>query len=412
MPKLPKPESAKPTPDALEGVIDATSPDAATAVADRPARSKAKKAAEPAPAKPKRNPIAEMKARMFDSKEPAKKPEPAAKAKPKAEARRAPQPEVDDEEEDDPIVGELPDDDDFEEEADDEGSAPARRGVAERRSERTAEIDDKLYEAGELQGYSRKDLRELAEELGGPVAVKKFLEVARRSSRRQDPESREEVRRPTERARETEQEETRHDDNDPSELRKELDALFAKFELSEEDFSESGLKLAERISSRHDGQGKAIVKALEGIQKRLDAFEADARQRAIAEMNRQFDESIKKLPPEWADVYGKVPTHRLPAESSLREQRNRLAQKMHEIQADRAKYGDPLLDVSELMDEALDLLHKDRLKQRAKEELEREQREVRGTRLPRANSRSGELPPGPEKARRNIGARMEKLFSR
>ena len=407
MPKAPKKTEA-PSLDALEGVVESTSPDAATAVAERPAAKKPD--AKPAK-KAKRNPVAEMKARMFNSKAPEKKPakeEKAAAVKPKQTRRQEPVEQVDDEEEeefeDDPIVDETDDEDDEQDET------PARRGVADRRDSRTAELDDKTFDSGEELGYSRKDMRELLDEMGSVTAVKKFLDLSKSKLRRPAADDREDTRsrRPAERERETEQEE-QHDDSDPSKLRKELDALFAKLELSDiDDLGETGLKLAERLAARHDGQGKAIAKMLERFEKKLDALETTNRNRAIAEQNQQFDDCIKKLPPEWADVYGKVRTHKLPAGSGLREARNKLAQKMFELQQDRVADGDPL-DMNELMDEALDLLHKDRLKTKAKQELEREQSNVRGTKLLRPNSRSGKLAPGPEKLRRNIGARFAKL---
>jgi hypothetical protein len=415
MSKKPAQAGSEPSKQELEAAL---SREDGGAEAAAPKKSRAAKAAKPAkasdadpeddpkPAKPQRAKVrssdeleADIKARLIGPKK-------AKKAKP------AP---VEDEDEEEPVRAEVDEDEDEEHE---ERSARRRPAAArhdddfddedEEDDRRRGPSEDTLILAEE-SGLTRSQLNERIARLGSEEAVVAMLSEARRMARRLSQRD-EDGERPQRREPAERREEERPAVIPTASNADDID--FDKEFALEGDWDDTAKQLVTQLTKHVSPQIRALAKRQEAALKRIEAHEQRVAQREAMDQQRQLDKLFAEAGPQYAELFGKSPSRKLPASSAYAEARNEIIDEMVAINQSRGRRGLELLEMDELFTKAVDRIHPDVVERRIQEKHANEKRSIRGTPQLRAGGRRSSLPQGREKAIETLTRKQEEYGRR
>lgn len=334
---------------------------------------------------------------------------------------------------DDELAGEPESDADDDEESDEADDRAASRGRdrqrrAEDDGEADDELDDETLDLAEESGWTSREAREMAAEVGA-AAFKRLLRRMGRRAAVDDEDERDERRgRRGRREEEVDDEddvaddtnhEARADDKSGTATKK---PLFPEFAVDPEWGPETKAvmepftaKVNEFVKSVSEYVGK-LEDRVEKLDGRFGASERSRQLEAAARAQKQIDALFAdavKANPTLADVFGRIATAKLPANSPLRKQRQELIDEMTEIQHLRRRRGRELLELPDLFQRAIDMLHPEQVEERTRNKVTSEIRRNKGGAVMRANGRrsaADALPQGREKAIATAERKAEQLF--
>lgn len=351
-----------------------------------PAGGKKKAAAAKAKKEDDHDPVADVKSRLF-----------GGSSKPARQTTSKVEDEEDDEEE------ELA----AEHEEEDEPAPPRRRIPVPRNdaeddedeedeSPRRSSISDDTLMLAEESGMTRSELRDEIERLGSERAVVAMLSRARRFARRMNapqddlsPQRREEQQH--------REEEVRRPAASTDE-----DVDFDKDFSLEGEWGEDTKLLIDQLTKHVSPRIRALAKKTEAALKRLEAHEQRVNQREAMEQQRQLDRCFAEAGPQYAELFGKVATRKLPAGSAYAANRDEIVDEMVAINQMRARRGLDLLEMEELFRTACDRVHPHLVEERLQQRKADEVRSVRGTPQLRGAGRRPSLPLGRERAMQTL----------
>lgn len=293
------------------------------------------------------------------------------------------------------------------------------------------ELDDDVLDLAEESGMTASEAREMAAELGGGEKLRAVLRRMGRTRRRDDREDDDERDDRRSRRRREDDEDDRHVDDEPQNNTRTGDApgtattkqsIFEDLAIDPE-WGPETKAVMEPLVAKVNAFGKATSDYIAKLEDRLEKldgrFGASEQRRQAQETQRvqkQIDELFagtvkenKKL----SDVFGRIPTAKLPPHSPLRKQRQELIDEMTEIQQSRVRRGRDPLEIPELYQRALDLLHPEEVTERIRNNVTSEIRRASGSALPRANGRrsaADALPQGRDKAMATADRKARELF--
>lgn len=293
------------------------------------------------------------------------------------------------------------------------------------------ELDDDTLDLAEESGMTASEAREMAAELGGGEKLRAVLRRMGRTRRRDDRDEDDDRDDRRSRRRREDDEDDRHVDDEPQNNTRTGDApgtattkqsIFEDLAIDPE-WGPETKAVMEPVVAKVNAFGKATSEYIAKLEDRLEKldgrFGASEQRRQAQETQRvqkQIDELFagtvkehKKL----ADVFGRIPTAKLPPHSPLRKQRQELIDEMTEIQQSRVRRGREPLEIPELYQRALDLLHPEEVTERIRNNVTSEIRRASGSALPRANGRrsaADALPQGREKAMATADRKARDLF--
>lgn len=293
------------------------------------------------------------------------------------------------------------------------------------------ELDDDVLDLAEESGMTASEAREMAADLGGADKLAKVLRRMGRTRSRDDRDDDDERDDRRGRRRREDDEDDRRGDDEPQNNTRAGDAPgaantkqspFKKFEVDAE-WGEETKQVMGTVTAHYDTQLESAFKVIDGLTERLEKldgkFGASEQRRQAQETQRvqkQIDELFAgtvKEQKKLADVFGRIPTAKLPPHSPLRKQRQELIDEMTEIQQSRVRRGRDPLEIPELYQRALDLLHPEEVTERIRNNVTSEIRRASGSTLPRANGRrsaADALPQGRDKAMATAERKAKDLF--
>jgi hypothetical protein len=135
--------------------------------------------------------------------------------------------------------------------------------------------------------------------------------------------------------------------------------------ISEHSFNDTTTAILKKIESVFNQQGQSSAARIAKLEKELaetkakaEGVETEVRSDKHKLIDKQIDECFKGLPEKLQDVYGTIPTSRLPKGSAAAVQRSRMIRMMGAIQLAQQQAGEEQLEIPELFEEAKRRLHR------------------------------------------------------